>query len=291
MTDYNPLFWEWTPEGHIRLRAVTVDPGYPLPVNVRKDVTYGIDGELVGLLDVSGDAPPTPTVIYTADGLTVTATITGGDAAATNTVYLLAAGASNWTVAGSRTGNGTVSFTATAGTFWIYTKSATGGGCVGTAPKILIVKSGRGVIKNTPAEIFAKLLQDLQFLSDPETGGEWPVFIATLPDGAGMASRNIAGVFDIAGRSDGRLANGINVLHPGVQLRIRSLTHAEGWEKIRAIASEMEVTKTEVLLDGASYIICNVSQRSGILSLGNEEGGKRRFEFSVHFVLTIQERE
>lgn len=74
---------------------------------------------------------PTLTVTDNADGSGGIATIAGGDVAAANDVFLQSVdgelGTSSWTIAGSRTGNGTVNLAVTPGFYWCKIESSAAG--------------------------------------------------------------------------------------------------------------------------------------------------------------------
>jgi len=41
-------------------------------------------------------------------------------------------------------------------------------------------------MNHSPANILSQLLQDGELLTKPEDGEDWPVYVASMPDGAGV---------------------------------------------------------------------------------------------------------
>jgi hypothetical protein len=278
--------WYLDAQGNHRLLPTPKEYNYPIPSLVFLDTVYGYDDQYTGTLSPSGEAPPVPSLAITKDELQLTVVISGSDSVSTNYLIVLYPGGDRWTEKGTTTGDGTISVTLTAGTFWVAVKSQTVGGCSATNPYRITMLGGEVRVEHSPAQIFAKMLQDFEWFSDPMLERDWPVFISSLPEFA----KPLAVVYDTAPIKDGRLSNGENIFHYGIQLRIRCMTHQEGWDKLQTVCAEMEVQQTEVELDGVIYIINNVSQSSSVLPLGTGGDAKRRYEFTVNFMVSLTKK-
>jgi hypothetical protein len=110
-----------------------------------------------------------------------------------------------------------------------------------------------------------------------------------MPDGETI-EQDSAVIYDTAGLKDGRLMSGANILHHGLQVRIRAASYEDGWAKAESVLSVMEaIVNEEITIDAVDYIINNVSQTSTIAALGAEPGTKRRELLTVNFLATLKE--
>lgn len=143
---------------------------------------------------------------------------------------------------------------------------------------------------HSPAYVLAQYLIGEGELSDPTGSGDWPVFVGMLPDGAD-APHNAVGLMDTAPLKDGRIMGGSPLFHDGFQLLIRASAYNTGYSKASDLAEALaSVDDSEVEVEsGSTYNLVSVTQASGILPLGQEQGTKRRVMFSVNFLATIQE--
>jgi len=143
---------------------------------------------------------------------------------------------------------------------------------------------------HSPAYIIVEYLIGEGLLSDPTVGGEWPVYVGLLPDDDDVVN-DIVGCMDTPSLKDGRLMNtGENIFHKGVQLLLRAEVYNTGYEKAQALATALEgVSREQKVIGSKTYQIDNVSQTTGIVVLGQEEGSKRRELFSVNFLTTLKE--
>ena len=146
----------------------------------------------------------------------------------------------------------------------------------------------------SPAYILSQYLIDEGLAVEPSDSGDWPIFVASLPDGDEIPDDAIASI-DTAGVKDGRLnETGENIIHYGVQIIVRSEIHdyLSGYTKAQAIESKLEtVDRNEVMIDsGNVFRLDNVSTTSGVVAIGQEEeNSKRRNLFSCNFLVTLKE--
>ena len=143
---------------------------------------------------------------------------------------------------------------------------------------------------HSPAYIIAHYLRDEGILSDPTGNDSWPVYVGALPDGDEVV-HDVAGCIDTTPVKDGRLMSlGENLFHAGIQLLLRAETYNTGYQKAQAIATALEgVNRDEITISLKTYRIDNVSQTTGIVVMGQEEGSKRRELFSMNFLTTLKE--
>ncbi len=153
-----------------------------------------------------------------------------------------------------------------------------------------LVGTGSNQLLLSPASILAAyIIEELTTMTTPSDESTWPLYITHLPDGRGVED-DCGLMSDTPGLKDGRYMDGEVPQHPGVQLMIRSLTFDEGYAKIEDVASDLDVViGFEISLASGDYRIENVSRTSPIIPLGIEEGTKRRFLFTINFLVTVKE--
>lgn len=142
---------------------------------------------------------------------------------------------------------------------------------------------------HSPANIIRDYLIDEALLTDPDDSGAWPAYIGNLPDGKDT-NHNAVACIDTSPTKDGRLMGGTPLFHFGVQLLVRATDYDDGYVKASALdAALAAVDDDEVTIDSVTYQIVNVSAATGIVALGQEEGTKRRWMFSLNFLATVKE--
>lgn len=146
----------------------------------------------------------------------------------------------------------------------------------------------------SPAYIMSEYLITQGLGIEPGDSGDWPIFVATLPDGDDVPDDAIACV-DTSPLKDGRvMTSGENIFHEGVQILIRSQAddYNSGYAKAKAISDNLEtVQMVQVTIDsGNVFRIDNVTDTTGVVVIGQEEeNGKRRNLFSCNFLVTLKE--
>lgn len=136
----------------------------------------------------------------------------------------------------------------------------------------------------SPADVLAQLLTDMGLVS-PSDGEPWPVFVAVEPS----SPDSCVTTYDTSAVDYGRLMTGERQEHHGVQIRIRSRTHSEGYSKAKAIAEAMDtdVYWATVVLGSRTYCVQAVSRASDVTVLGKESPTSKRSLFTVNVVLTM----
>ena len=149
--------------------------------------------------------------------------------------------------------------------------------------------TGSNKLLASPASILAYyIINTLGTFTSPADGSTWPLFETHLPDGRNVED-NSAVIFDTTGVKDGRLMTGLVPMHFGILVRLRSLDHEIGYAKVEDLAADLDtVLRAEVSIGANDYIIQNVSRSSPIVPLGIEEGTKRRFVFTINFLVSLR---
>jgi hypothetical protein len=126
----------------------------------------------------------------------------------------------------------------------------------------------------------------LGFGTLPENSAAWPVHVESEPD----VPDNCITVQETAGTLDGKdMAIGQLDEHLGAQIRVRSVDHAAGFTKARAVAVGLdEITRYGVNVENSIYFIQNVSRKSGPLSIGNEPTSKRKL-FTINVTISLRQ--
>ena len=142
----------------------------------------------------------------------------------------------------------------------------------------------------SPAYVIAEYLISQGELSNALESGDWKVYIGSLPDGADVDHDAVASI-DTTNVKDGREMGSLPLFHYGVQLLVRSSAYMTGYVKAQDLADALgAIQNATVTVDSSySYEIANVTDTSGVISIGFEEGTKRRNLFSVNFLVTIKE--
>lgn len=163
------------------------------------------------------------------------------------------------------------------------------GGVFHTTPLARAV-DGTSKLQASPASIMAYyIIEELEEMTDPSDADVWPLFTSHLPDLDNIKT-NCGAIYDTTGVNDLRSMNGGVPQHPGIQIRIRSDDYETGYVKIEDIGNALdEVINQSFTIGDLEYELQNVSRTSPIVSLGMEEGTKRRFHFTINFLLTIRE--
>ena len=148
------------------------------------------------------------------------------------------------------------------------------------------VTEGTPKLAVSPASILAYyIINTLAKMTDPSDGSTWPLWISHMQD----KPSNAGAIYDTSGIIEQRQMSGLVPTHQGIQIRIRAISYETGYAKIEDIASALdEVFDISVEIDPEEYVIQNIGRSSPIVSLGIEEGTKRRFLFTVNFLLTLR---
>lgn len=144
----------------------------------------------------------------------------------------------------------------------------------------------------SPASLIQRYLVTEGVFDDPEdSGATAPLYVAFLPDKRDEFAL-AAAVHDTTGLKDGRyMRGGQSVMHPGIQIMVRAQDYDVGFGKAQAALDALEASggATVTVSSAEAYVLHSVSATGPVLSLGAEEGSKRRFLFTVNFLATIEE--
>lgn len=141
---------------------------------------------------------------------------------------------------------------------------------------------------HSPADILAALLVAQSQGGDAEASPlpAWPVYVTDEPG----APDNVLTVFDTAPVLNGRrMADGVQVQHYGLQVRVRGAAPAAGWAKARSLAVFLAETVrlNRVTLEASQYLVSAVSQTS-LLSLGKESPESKRVLYTVNCLAAMR---
>lgn len=152
---------------------------------------------------------------------------------------------------------------------------------------------------DSPAAIIAQLLVDLDAVFyptnlTPQQPTQWPVYIASVPDGEGVRD-NAIGIYDTVGYKDGRIMRtGENVEYPGWQIMARSISYSTGFDKVAEIGELLQdVRNHQIALDAQSgqinsYLVHNITRTNSVFPLGLDSNDrKRRYAFTINGTITL----
>ena len=148
------------------------------------------------------------------------------------------------------------------------------------------VTEGTPTLAVSPASILAYyIINELAELTEPSDGSTWPLWISHMQD----KPSNAGAIYDTPGVIEQREMSGSVPTHQGIQIRIRAVNYETGYAKIESIASALdEVFDESVEIGSEEYVFQNIGRSSPIVPLGIEEGTKRRFLFTINYLLTIR---
>lgn len=143
-----------------------------------------------------------------------------------------------------------------------------------------------------PSDIVYQWLLEQGFVSNPEDSGvpTWPCYVSSLPEDDSVSTEAVC-VYDTTPALDGRLqSTAEQIIHYGIQIKVRSLNYAEGWSKIHSIAEALDTVKrvTVQIESGVSYMLEAATRISGPLSIGTDpSSAKLSRQFTVNFSITV----
>lgn len=143
-------------------------------------------------------------------------------------------------------------------------------------------------MNNSQAEVVAQLLIDMELGTDPLQQQPWPVQATGEPD----SPDDCITVYDQDGTSDGRtMVDGEALLHRGLQIRVRSSEHPEGWQKANDIRERLaaEVNMAAVRIGTAAYTVACVARIGPVRPLGKETPSTKRSLFTLNAVAHVRE--
>ena len=145
-----------------------------------------------------------------------------------------------------------------------------------------------GTLIHSPEQIIQYLMRDLAVATLPSANGSWPVYCSTLPEDPDNALSVIGTAPVIQGRKQ---YNGEVQQHYGIQLTVRSITHAIGSAKIVAIAETFStsVLRDSVTIDSSIYTVQSISIKSGPIPLGDEVPQSKRQIFTLNITAAIRQ--
>ena len=148
------------------------------------------------------------------------------------------------------------------------------------------VTEGTPKLAVSPASILAYyIINTLAKMTDPSDGSAFPLWISHMQD----KPSNAGAIYDTSGILEQRQMSGLVPIHQGIQIRIRTVRYETGYAKIEDIASALdEVFDETVEISPEEYVIQNISKTTPIIPLGIEVGTKRRFLFTINFLLTLR---
>lgn len=140
----------------------------------------------------------------------------------------------------------------------------------------------------SPAAVVREFLIANNVFGDPDASSlSWPLYLSFMPDDFGVSEA--VAIYDSPGWKDGRYMSGENIIHFGVQVRVRARSFDEAWAKAMEGCLALEAVNGDtVVVDSTSYVLLNVSQQGSPMFLGIEPGTLRRSHVSVNFNVTMR---
>jgi len=144
-------------------------------------------------------------------------------------------------------------------------------------------------MNHPPSRVLQEYLIEQAIFARPSAGGSWPLWDSQLPDGPDVPD-NAAALYDEAPKIDGREMNtNVIVEHPGISFTLRSRLYATGWLKLYSVMMLLaDLLDAEVVLEGSTYVIHSVTNRTGVVSQGQEIATRRcLFEMGLNVTMEM----
>lgn len=157
-----------------------------------------------------------------------------------------------------------------------------------TTPTTLTVTPGSLYLEllHSPADILRQLLVNIGAGSLPTSEAAWPITTdQELPE-----PDDVITIYDTLGRIDGQsMPEGEIDEHYGIQIRLRSGLHTDGYRKLFAIRRYLSrsVTDVTVTLDGNSYRVWSIPNLGSINRLGKDAPNSRRRLFTLNGTMVV----
>jgi hypothetical protein len=147
-------------------------------------------------------------------------------------------------------------------------------------------------LSNSPAEVVRALLIALNLGTDPTpwasgSGNPWPVVATNEP----ATPDEVITVYDTVGTDDGRtMTDGESLHHYGIQIRIRSSNHINGWLKSKSILKTISeiFNQHSVTINGITYVVYNFARIGQVIPLGKQTPQSLRSLFTLNCTVVIR---
>jgi len=140
---------------------------------------------------------------------------------------------------------------------------------------------------HTPAEVLrAALLEQGLGVLPSISSAAWPIYVDHLPQDPNKAIC----IYDTSGTLEGRIQRtGETISKSGWQVLVRSSEHSAGWCRMEMIREYLDSIRClSVSIDGTDYEIGSVSQKTTVLSLGQEPDRQRRNLFTLNGTISFE---
>ena len=145
-----------------------------------------------------------------------------------------------------------------------------------------------GVLTHSPADVLRRILIDLGHGTSPSDEGTWPISVGVELD----SPDNTITLYDTVGKQNGRLmTSGERQEKPGIQVRVRAVSHVVGYTRAQLIATQMatNIYLISIKLDSTTYEVWSVSRTTNVLALGRETPTSKRHLFTVNAIMTLKQ--
>lgn len=142
-------------------------------------------------------------------------------------------------------------------------------------------------LRYSPADVLRAYMVAAGFVSS-ENATPWPSRVTNEPD----TPDNCVTFYDSTGRDLGREhVSGARLELPGVQVRVRSSSHPDGYAKARTLAIALDaIHKVTVTMSGGySYVISTVNRTTDVLALGKDAPNTARRIFTVDALVSLRQ--
>lgn len=114
---------------------------------------------------------------------------------------------------------------------------------------------------------------------------DWPIYIGTLPD----SPDNLISIYDTTPIKDGRMMSGETIIHPGIQIRVRSRGYTMGFDRLASVIANLDnLKRVQISYNSDSYLISSFQRTSDPLPLGVDPDNRLRQGFTVNGTVSLQ---
>lgn len=142
-------------------------------------------------------------------------------------------------------------------------------------------------LQHSAADVLAQALVDAGQLADSDTLQDWTARVGSEPD----TPDNVVTLYDTVGKGNGRsMVGGQDFTLYGVQIRVRSRTHAAGWRRASDVGTWLgeSLYQRQVTCGSVTYLIHCAASISEPTSLGKADPTSKRHLFTINLLVSYR---
>ena len=146
-------------------------------------------------------------------------------------------------------------------------------------------------MNHPPSAILTEYLTDdsTKPFTAPVEELDWPLYMTSMPDGDNVED-DCGVVYDTVGEKLDRTMDGVVLFLWGIQIKLRASDYEVGWAKATEVQDLLETLHQQsVTIDTTTYEVESMIESAPVISLGVEPGTKRRYLFTLNYLVSIRQ--